>query len=250
MRVLVCKHLAQENLGTLKAAFAGFRLRYVNFHRDPEAQPSIEKYDGLVLLGGPMGVYEADRYPHLLHECQLVESALKRNIPILGICLGSQILAHVLGSHVRKHQEREVGWQDIELTTHGQKDALFSDFSRKEKVFQMHGDTFDIPKGAVHLARSSVCESQGFRYGEKVYGLQFHHEIDRQMIERFLRDPGLRQRLELEAGSGAAEKLERDTVQYLARSLALSHQTFTKFTHLFGAVKEVASRISAHGKMR
>lgn len=233
-KVLVFKHIAQENLGSLKGPLSaqGFRIRFVNFEREPEARPSLEKYQGLIVLGGWMGVYEADQYRHLKVECELIEAALKKGIPVLGICLGSQILAHVLGAQVRKHSEREVGWREIGLTAEGRKDPLFSHFSQTENVFQMHGDTFAIPTGATHLASSAVCAGQAFRW-ENSYGLQFHLEADRAMIDRFLKDP--KNRADLESFGGNPEEIAAGTERHLARSLELSRATFAACLKLFGA---------------
>ncbi len=234
--MIVFKHVAHEVLGTLNPLLReqGFRIRYVNFEREPDAQPTLDKYQGLVVFGGWMGVYEADRYPHIKVECQLIEAALKRDIPVLGICLGSQILAHVLGAHVRKHEEKEVGWHDVELTAEGRGDPLLAHFGARERVFQMHGDTFDIPKGAVHLARSEICAGQAFRYGDKAYGLQFHLEVDQKMIDRFLRVPENRAEVEEFGGKQAIARLEEETVAHLARSVELSRRTFLEFVRLFG----------------
>src|SRR4051812_21223162 len=100
----------------------GSRIRFINFERTPDAKPTLDRYDGVILLGGYMGVYEADSYTHLKVELKLIEDAIKRELPILGICLGSQILASVLGASVRRHTEREMGWYDIELTDAGAAD--------------------------------------------------------------------------------------------------------------------------------
>src|SRR4051812_26954694 len=99
-KLIVFQHVAHEILGTLNPLLKeqGFRVRYINFERTPHAEPALDKYNGLVVLGGYMGVYEADKYTHIRVEMKRIEEALKRNIPVLGICLGSQILAHVLGS--------------------------------------------------------------------------------------------------------------------------------------------------------
>src|SRR5262249_19570043 len=130
-KVLVFQHVAHEILGTLNPLLKrqGFRIRYVNFDRHPDAHPSIEKYDGLVVLGGNMGVYESETYQHIKVEAKLIEEALKKEIPVLGICLGSQILAHVLGSNVRKNMEKEIGWYDLEFTEPGRQDLLFNHFT-------------------------------------------------------------------------------------------------------------------------
>jgi GMP synthase (glutamine-hydrolysing) len=247
-RVIIFKHVAHEVLGTLNPLLReqGFRVRYVNFEREPEAEPCLDKYQGLVVFGGWMGVYEADRYPHIKVECRLIEQALKRDIPILGICLGSQILAHVLGGNVRKHEEKEVGWRDVELTEEGRKDPLLAHFQPRERMFQMHGDTFDIPKGAVHLARSAICAGQAFRYGTKAYGLQFHLEVDQAMIDRFLTIPENRAEVEEFGGKSAIAEMEEETHRHLERSVELSRKTFLEYVKLFGLGEREPRR--GHGK--
>lgn len=232
-KVLVFQHVAHEILGTLNPALKqqGLRVRYVNFERDPQCQPSIEKYNGLIVLGGYMGVYEAERYTHIKTEMKLIETALKKNIPILGICLGAQILAHVLGADVRKHQQKEMGWYDIELTPAGEKNMLLSHFKKTEKIFQMHGDTFDIPKSCEHLAKSEICPAQAFSYGKKVYGLQFHLEVDEAMIMRWINNP--RNQKDIIEANISVDDLKSDTDKFLKNSLQLSQQTFDKFIGLF-----------------
>jgi len=235
-KVLVFQHVAHEILGTfnplLKAR--GFRVRYLNFDRQPDSKPAIERYNGLVVLGGHMGVYEADRYTHLRTEMEAIEIALKRDIPILGICLGAQLLAHVLGAEVRRHSEKEIGWYDLEMLPEAAGDPLFQHFEKTEKVFQMHGDTFDIPKTAVHLARTRACPSQIFRYNEKVYGLQCHLEVDQSMVHRWLKVPANQRDLEESGGKFNAVTIEAETTQWIGRSKALSQQAFQKFLDLFG----------------
>lgn len=238
-KVLVFQHVANEILGTLNPALKqqGLNIRYVNFERDPGATPSVEKYNGLIVLGGHMGVYEADQYTHIKTEIKLIEEALKKNIPILGICLGAQILAHVLGSEVRKSPEKEMGWYDIELTTAGENSPLLSHFKKTEKIFQMHGDTFDIPKSCEHLALSKICPAQAFSYGTKVFGLQFHLEVDEAMILRWLNNPKNQQDILQSNGKASEAQMHADTAVYLQNSLNLSQQTFYKFIKLF-AMKE------------
>ncbi|AZZ35524.1 GMP synthase [Bdellovibrio sp. qaytius] len=238
-KVLVFQHVANEILGTLNPALKqqGLNIRYVNFEREPDANPSVEKYNGLIVLGGYMGVYEADQYTHIKTEMKLIEQALKKNIPVLGICLGAQILAHVLGSEVRKSAEKEMGWYDIELTTAGENSSLLSHFKKTEKVFQMHGDTFDIPKSCEHLAHSKICPAQAFSYGPKAFGLQFHLEVDEAMISRWLNNPKNQKDIIDSQGKVSAEQMQADTNLYLKNSMNLSQQTFKKFVELF-AIKE------------
>jgi GMP synthase (glutamine-hydrolysing) len=235
-KVLVFQHVAHKILGTLNPLIKeqGLRVRYVNFERNPEERPSLEKYHGLVVLGGQMGVYEADKYTHIKVELQLIEEALKKEVPVLGICLGAQLLAHVLGSEVRKNNQKEIGWHEIDLTPDGQKDPLFNNFQKKEKLFQLHGDTFDIPKSAVHLASSALCSSQAFSYGKKAYGLQFHLEVDEAMILRWLDYP----HNQAEIGMEQINVIKEETSHYIRRSIELSHQTFLNFISLFELKKK------------
>lgn len=250
MKVLVFQHVAHEILGTLNPLLKEqkFRVRYINYERDPDSRPSIEKYDGLIILGGHMGVYEADKYTHIRIEMQIIEEALKKNIPVLGICLGAQILAHVLGANVKKHTQKEIGWCDVHLTSSGAKDKLLSHFKKSEKIFQMHGDTFEIPKSAEHLAYSEVCEGQAFRYGEKVYGLQFHLEVDRPMIERWLKNPVHKKDLAESGGTLTEEKVIAETQTHIDHSISLSHQTFKNFIALFDLKPRSILLGSGHGK--
>jgi GMP synthase (glutamine-hydrolysing) len=234
-KVLVFQHVAHKILGTLNPTLKdnGLRIRYVNFDRNPNEPPVMDKYNGLIILGGHMGVYESETYQHIKVEMKLIEEALKKNIPILGICLGAQMLAHVLGSEVRKSPEKEIGWYDISLTEAGQRDRLFSHFEQKEKIFQLHGDTFDIPKSAVQLASSDLLPGQAFRFGDKVYGLQFHLEVDEAMIYRWLENKKNQEEINESNGKFSVEQIKLETQQYLSQSINLSRQTFSKFIDIF-----------------
>src|SRR5262249_12848523 len=166
-KLLVVQHVAHELLGTLNPLLknAGFRLRYVNFARHPDAQPALDGYHGLVVLGGPMSVNDADQLPHLITEMKLIEAAMSRNLPVLGICLGAQLIAKTLGAAVYPNKEKEIGWYDVSPTADAQSDPLLSGFAAAEKVFQWHGETFNIPRSSRHLAFSSLCPNQAFSYG-------------------------------------------------------------------------------------
>ncbi|MGZ3806552.1 MAG: type 1 glutamine amidotransferase [Bacteriovorax sp.] len=234
-KVLVFQHVAHRILGTLNPTIKehGLRMRYVNFERNPDESPSIEKYNGLIVLGGHMGVYEADKYTHIKVEMKLIEEALKKDIPILGISLGAQLLVHVLGSEVRKSPEKEIGWYDIELKDSALKDPLFSHFKKSEKIFQLHGDTFDVPHCAQHLASSSLCPAQAFRYGDKVYGMQFHLEVDKPMIHRWLDNPINQKEINESHGKFSIDRIRNETDEHIQHSMNLSRETFKKFLGLF-----------------
>jgi len=235
-KLLVCQHVAFEILGTLNPLFkrAGFRLRYINFGRHPDVRPSLDGYHGLILLGGPMGVHDVDTHPHLETEVDLIRQALDREMPILGICLGAQLIAKALGAQVRPNPEKEIGWYDVNQTPAAKSDPLLSHFSDTEKVFQWHGDTFDIPRGAVHLAQSPACTNQAFRYGDNVYALQFHLEVDQPLIERWLRVPIHRCEIESLNGQIDPERIRAETAVHLDRLTALSERAFGELVTLFG----------------
>jgi GMP synthase (glutamine-hydrolysing) len=235
-KILVFQHVAHELLGTLNPLLkdSGFRIRYVNFDRDPAARPSLDGYFGLVVLGGPMNVNEVDLYPFLAVEVELVAEALQRGMPVLGICLGAQILARALGADVRPHHSKEIGWYQINPTAAGADDPVFAGMSDTEHIFQWHGDTFDIPSGAVHLASSPDCENQAFRYGDTAYGLQFHLEVDRPMVERWLTVPHNRQEITDLNGAIDPEQIRSDTLQHIDKLQRLSDDTFSRWIKLFG----------------
>jgi GMP synthase (glutamine-hydrolysing) len=138
---------------------------------------------GLVVLGGPMAVYEADRHPRLLQEQALIRNALSREVPVLGICLGSQLLAAALGAKVYPGAGKELGWFDVSLERDAGPDALFRGLPPRFKALHWHGDVFDLPPGARWLARSGRTEHQAFSVG-KAWGLLFHLEAGLEEVER------------------------------------------------------------------
>lgn len=235
-KLLVCQHVPYEPLGTLNPLLkdAGFRLRYVNFGRHPEAQPSLDGYGGVVILGGPMNVDDVANHPHLRTELRLIEDALRAGVPILGICLGAQLIARALGAVVRPNDEKEIGWFDVALTEEAAGDRLLSPFGATERVFQWHGDTFETPRGGVRLAHSETCANQAFRYGDNVYGLQFHLEVDERMIERWLRVEAMQREIEPLGGDAHAERIRNETPVHIGRLKSLSDATFGEFVRLFG----------------
>lgn len=239
-KILVCQHVPYELLGTFNPLLKefGFRIRYVNFGRHPDARPKLDGYQGLVILGGPMCLDQSDRYPHLHYELKLIEEALKWDIPLLGICLGAQLVAKTLGAWVGKNHEREIGWYDVSLTEEGRLDPVLRNLEPTEKIFQWHGDTFDIPDGGVHLASSDLCQNQAFRYGDKAYAFQFHLEVDEPMIERWLHVPGHLREIEGLAGKIDPQQIRLETPRYIERLKELSRRTFAEFLNTFGFEKK------------
>jgi GMP synthase (glutamine-hydrolysing) len=238
-KLLVFQHVAHELLGTLNPLLkrAGFRIRYVNFARYPDAQPSLYGYDGLIVLGGPMSVNDTNRLPHLITELKVIEDALRREIPVLGICLGAQLIAKTLGADVYPNREKEIGWYDVSPTQEAFNDPLLMELQKTEKIFQWHAETFDIPKSTSHLAFSSLCANQAFRYGTKVYGFQFHMEVDAPMIHRWLRVAENRQEISRLRGDDYLERIDNETPEHMARLTELSERVFGEFINLFGIEK-------------
>jgi GMP synthase (glutamine-hydrolysing) len=239
-KLLVIQHVAFEILGTLNPLLkgAGFRIRYVNFGRHPGATPTLDRYHGLVVLGGPMNADQFDQYPHLKTEVRLIEDALSRELPVFGICLGAQLIAMALGAQVKRNRQKEIGWYDVSLTAEGERDPLFTHFEPTERVFQWHGDTFDLPKDCLHLATSPTCANQAFRYRSNVYGLQYHMEVDEPLIERWLRVPIHRKEIEALKGAVDPETIRQETTQYIDRLKSLSDRTFAELVKLFGAPRK------------
>lgn len=133
-----------------------------------------------------MGVYEEERYPFLTLELRLIEKTLKEKKPVLGICLGSQLLATALGASVRKGKWKEIGWHQVELLAAAAEDRLLKNVPRSFVAFHWHGDIFDLPRDATSLASSLWTEHQAFRYGDNAYGFLFHMEITEEIIKAMI----------------------------------------------------------------
>ena len=176
--VVILQHVACEEPGVIADALQrrGLSARIVRIH-DGEPVPRALDGAALVVMGGPMGVYEADRYPHLRDELRLIEDAVRAGRPVLGVCLGSQLVAAALGARVYPGGYKEIGWYPVELSTAAADDPLFGDVPRRFTPLVWHGDVFDLPRGAVSLASSALTAHQAFRFGDCVYGLLFHLEL-------------------------------------------------------------------------
>jgi len=191
MKVVIIKNVFSEGPGTiedhLRAVSAAFSVIDLSIG---DAIPALDSFTHLVIMGGPMAVYEMHRYPYLVNEALLMNSAIQANKHVLGVCLGAQMLAHVLGARVYPGQKKEIGWYEVALTPDGMHDPLMSMLALPGKnavpVFQWHGDTFDLPKGSVRLASSELFPNQAFRHNDRVYALQFHIEVTPAIVRDWL----------------------------------------------------------------
>jgi GMP synthase (glutamine-hydrolysing) len=191
--VVAIQHIAFENLGSFEAVLTeqGCAVQYLPaWSANLAAQVQALAPDLLVVLGGPIGVYEDNLYPFLREEKALLKRRLQEGLPTLGICLGAQLMAAALGAEVYPSGVKEIGWAPLTLSAAGQDSPLrfLSNTSSGEplNVLHWHGDTFTLPAGAVHLASTAVCRNQAFSYGAHALGLQFHPEAQGEQIEHWL----------------------------------------------------------------
>ncbi|RBQ20989.1 type 1 glutamine amidotransferase [Spongiactinospora rosea] len=175
-----------------------------------DALPTVDEIDGLVVMGGPMGALDDDDHPHLATERALLAEAVKRGMPVLGVCLGAQLMAAALGAEILQGPAPEIGLGTVSLTEDGLRDPVFGPVGRLLPVFHWHGDTFTAPPGTVRLAQSANYANQAFRAGDRAYGLQFHVELDGGLRDAVT--PHLPEDVKLDPG-------EADVVEQTGRAL-------------------------------
>jgi len=188
MHIHYLQHVPFEDLANI-AIWAKEKGHHVSstmfFHEG--LLPSLDAFDWLIIMGGPMNIYEEDKYPWLREEKTFIKQAIASQKVVLGICLGAQLIADVLGAKVYKGRYKEIGWFPIKLTSEAKKTIVFRNFPDKFVAFHWHGDTFDIPSGAIRIAESEACPNQGFVYNERVVALQFHLESSHESINRLVK---------------------------------------------------------------
>lgn len=187
-KIRVLQHIECETLGTIADALSAAKVsvEYIRPFEGMSVPKAMEESDGLIVMGGPMGVYDHPRYPFLSEEMRLIEQALKEEKPILGVCLGSQLLAAVLGATVAPGQRKEIGWHPVQLSQEAHDDPLWEGIEATFTAYHWHGDIFPLPEGAVPLARSAQTAYQAFRYGRRAYGFLFHMEVTEKIIGRMV----------------------------------------------------------------
>jgi GMP synthase (glutamine-hydrolysing) len=229
--VCVFQHIDCEDLGTFAKVLAarGLRADYVRLFAGDCVPHDWAAAQALVFLGGPMSVNDEQAYAYLAEEKAVIRAALEQHKPILGVCLGAQLLAAAACSRVFPGTRPEIGWEPITLTADGRQDSVLSGVADLAAVFHWHGETFDLPAGATHLASSAITQNQAFRLGSRAYGLQFHLEVDAAMIEAWIR--AYPQDLGPHA-EAATQRIVRDTVLHADALREAAGRTMSRFLDL------------------
>jgi GMP synthase (glutamine-hydrolysing) len=185
---LIIKHNPSEGGGLFEKILKerGWEQEILPLYSDKVLPDSADSYSLILIMGGPMSANDEDRFPFLKKEIPFIRQMLKLGKPVLGICLGAQIMAKSLGARVYPGPHKEIGWYFLNQTPSAKSDPLFSLLDSYFLVFQWHGETFDLPNGGICLAGNEAYPSQAFRFGEWAYGLQFHFEVTESMIKTWL----------------------------------------------------------------
>ena len=245
-KIIILQHSPYEPLGiiinTLKERKV--RLRFANFHRDPQQRLNITGYDGLIVLGGQINPDQLHEHPHLEFEIDLIRQAIQQNIPVLGICLGSQLLNLAIGGNCYCLPNAEFGWSKLNKR---KQHPLFEAFSNDSTVFQWHRYASKPPAEAEIILENEVCV-QAFSYQQNCIGLQFHLEIDQALVERWLKHPDYLSYLQSHISLDEIRSIQAQTRQYLPDSIAIGKLFFETFSAQFSKQKMVFTSTHAGKK--
>lgn len=192
MNIHCLQHVSFENPGTIKdwAKENNHSINYTYFFEDSFTLPHLKDIDVLLVMGGNMNVDEEDKYPWLSKEKELIRAAIDTGKKVIGICLGSQLIAAALNSSVYPNTEKEIGFFPVQFSDDALNHPLFDHFTNPCIVFHWHGDTFTLPANAQLIATSEVCKCQAYLIGDTVLGLQFHFEINQTIVDDMLKYDG------------------------------------------------------------
>ena len=190
MRMHVLQHVEFEGPAQIAewARANGWNLTTTRFFAGELPPPNLTGIDFLVVMGGPMGVHDERKFPWLVAEKKFLAIAVRSQLPILGVCLGAQLLAIALGSRVYRNAYKEIGWWPVKLVPAGASSPLAAIWPPEFEAFHWHGDTFDLPTGAVYLARTIGCKHQAFLVADRILGLQFHLEGTPDSVRRLAKE--------------------------------------------------------------
>jgi len=230
MKIHCFQHAQFEDLGCIKNWIDtnGHAINYTQFYNNDEL-PNTNDYDFLIIMGGPMSVNEEDKYSWLKAEKQAIKDAIDTNKIVLGICLGSQLIANVLGAKIYSNTDKEIGWFDISLTKNPESNTIFNINTNDVKVFHWHGETFNLPERAIHVAYSECSKNQAFLYNNKVLGLQFHLEVNNKSIDAMIENCGA----ELTNGKYIQSENEiRNGIEYIETNNTIMYSILDNLTKI------------------
>lgn len=229
MKAHILQHVPFEDIGSMTSWFEarGAETTYTRFFEDAKL-PALDGIDLVVAMGGPMSVNDESSFPWLLAEKQFIRYVVNNGVPVVGVCLGAQLIASALGARVYRSPHKEIGWFPIEAAPGGPSVFRFPDVST---VFHWHGETFDLPHGAVRLARSAACENQAFQIGRHVIGLQFHLETTRESVQALLENC-------------SDELVQGPYVQTVTAIRHVAPKTYPAINHLMSQVLSYLTRTS------
>ncbi len=189
MKIHYFQHVPFEKSGIIEnwAKDRSYTIAKTKFFK-PYKEPDINSINILFIMGGPMGIYNEKDYPWLTEEKKIIEKAIKQNKIVIGICLGAQLIADVLGVKIYKNQHKEIGWFPVYKTEKCKQNNHIISFPDSMTVFHWHSDTFDIPENAIHVLRSDACENQAFVYNKKIFAFQFHLESTMDSINGIIKN--------------------------------------------------------------
>ena len=209
LKIQVFQHVAYEGLGCIEKWITdnGHAVSYTHFYQKYEL-PKVEQTDWLIIMGGPMSVYDETEYPFLKQEKEFIRQAIHIGKIVIGICLGSQLIAEVMGAKVFPNKHKEIGWMDVKLTEVAREHQLLKGFDNEFTVFQWHGDTYDLPKESTLLFSSEVCKNQSFLFNNWVLGIQFHFEMTPESLQGMIEN-GMNELVESETVQSAEKMLKQ-----------------------------------------
>ena len=235
-RVLTIINIADDSTGYVGEILNAHDIAFDVVDASVQPIPDPTAYDALIVFGGPQNANEDDKYPYFRQEKATLRTAVAHEVPVLGICLGGQLLATVLGGTVKKHTLTEIGFSEVQCTDEGKNDALYAGLAGQQMVYQWHEDTFTIPPGAVRLATSEKTVNQAFRYGHNAYGIQYHIELTPAMLNTWLHEPSLKEEIVNTLGSAEYERIMSERPQYYALYKEHTRVMFENFLRSGGLI--------------